>query len=545
MEIYVLKSAACLVIFYSFYKLFLERENMHTFKRFYLLGTLGAAIIIPLLTFTRYIKASEGVMSLLNSESVMMVSSEIETTNYVSILLWSLYGLGVLYFSLKFVLNLFHIIQKIRKNPLYKKQNLIHVLLNGPTTPHTFFSYIFLNKRKFEADEIPEEVLLHEQAHANEKHSLDILVIEFLQILLWFNPFIYFIKHSIKLNHEFLADRAVLNKGVETSSYQNILLAFSSNANPPQLAHSINYSSIKKRFTVMKTHTSKRGVWLRSLLLLPLLAGLIYGFSTTNVVEKENSSTPEKITNQLEPNANFEEKALKKIITLEVGSKKIILNGKKTSLTNFTKALDKITHDWTKQDYADYLVDIVIKKSGDDSFLEKVESEYRKTQLYKKGGHKKLIPPPPPAPYGVKVVDKINGNIPPPPSPDAPVAVVATPAPMVIVGVNDMDANMPPPPPKPNETKVIVDVAPVVTKVKVVTDVKIAPPPPPEDPMKHIKKMADKGATFYYEDKEVTYNYVIDLVLFNKNLNIQTKTFKSSPPVVYISKNFVFVKGDN
>ena len=71
------------------------------------------------------------------------------------------------------------------------------------------------------------------------------------------------------------------------------------------------------------------------------------------------------------------------------------------------------------------------------------------------------------------------------------------------------------------------------------------PPPAPEDPMEYIKKMEDQGATFIYEGKEVTYNYVIDVVLFRKNLNIQTKTSNDGPPIVYLSREFIHMKGDN
>ena len=76
-----------------------------------------------------------------------------------------------------------------------------------------------------------------------------------------------------------------------SKNYQNTLLAFSSNATAPEMANSINYSFIKKRFTVMKTSTSKQTIWLRSLILLPLLALLIYGFSSSEVKVKE--VTPE------------------------------------------------------------------------------------------------------------------------------------------------------------------------------------------------------------------------------------------------------------
>ena len=302
MELYLIKSVTCLGIFFAFYKLFLERENMHTVKRFYLIGSVLAAFLIPFITFTEYIEAKTTYASVIQSEFVTEIPAQIEVApNYLGTILWCVYGLGVLFFSLKFGRNLYAMIQKIKKNPLFKSDNIFHVLLKTPTTPHTFFSYIFLNKRKFEAQEIPEEVLLHEQAHAKEFHSLDVILMELLQIVFWFNPFIYLFKHSIKLNHEFLADRAVLNEGVETANYQNILLAFSSNASAPELANSINYSFIKKRFTVMKTSTSKRAIWLKSLVLLPLLAVLIYGFSSTEIAVKESATFSEETIEKATP----------------------------------------------------------------------------------------------------------------------------------------------------------------------------------------------------------------------------------------------------
>lgn len=153
--------------------------------------------------------------------------------------------------------------------------------------PHTFFNFIFLNKNKFENNQIPPEVLLHEQTHAKQKHSLDIIFIELLQVVFWFNPLVYWLKKEVKLNHEFLADQDVINQGVDTKTYQTILLQFSSNQQELALANAINYSSIKKRFTLMKTQTPKRTKWIRSVLLLPLLALLLYSFSSTKEVEKE------------------------------------------------------------------------------------------------------------------------------------------------------------------------------------------------------------------------------------------------------------------
>ncbi len=296
MELYLLKSAAILAVLFAFYKVVLENTSMHTFKRFYLFGSLLAAFLIPLITFTSYVEVSS-IVPIYSEVTPQLNYTEVEQTlNYWPFVLWTFYGLGVLFFSIKFFRNLFGLIQQIRKNPKYKNTPFINVLLSETVIPHTFFNYIFLNKQQFENREIPQEVIFHEETHARQKHSLDIIFVEILQIVFWFNPLFHFIKKSIKLNHEFLADRAVLNAGAKTSDYQKILLAFSSpdsyrDAATPSLAHSLNYSSIKKRFTLMKTRTSKRAVWFRSLLLLPLLSVLIYGFSTNKVVQKTKTTT--------------------------------------------------------------------------------------------------------------------------------------------------------------------------------------------------------------------------------------------------------------
>ena len=190
MLIYLLKSAACLAIFMAFYSFFLERENMHVFKRYYLLGALIIAFVIPLVTFTQYIDVTP--LPTLNSsiESVVYYTEQIpqpQETNYLPIILWSIYAAGVLLFGVKFLMNLSHIIFKIRRNPKLKSNHFVHVLLSDLITPHTFFKYIFLNKQKFEQREIPQEVFWHEETHAKQNHSIDVLFIELLQVIFWFN----------------------------------------------------------------------------------------------------------------------------------------------------------------------------------------------------------------------------------------------------------------------------------------------------------------------------------------------------------------------
>lgn len=300
-----------MAIFLMFYTLLLEKERMHTFKRYYLLTALIVALIIPSITFVEYVDVilapspvSVVPVETISEETMIPVKAEYDISDVQKswtecwpTILWMVYGLGVLLFASKFIFNLRSIIRNVRKHRKIRINAIVHVLLKDTIVPYTFLNYIFLNRKKFEANEIPKEVLVHEAAHARQKHSLDVLFVELLQIVFWFNPLIHLVKKSIKLNHEFLADQEVLKQSSATSDYQNILLAYASSAshkdNRPSMANAINYSSyssIKKRFKVMKTQTSKKSILLRTLLILPLLSLLLYGFSTTVQIRKEQSS---------------------------------------------------------------------------------------------------------------------------------------------------------------------------------------------------------------------------------------------------------------
>ncbi|MBU3820952.1 M56 family metallopeptidase [Flavobacteriaceae bacterium XHP0103] len=373
MELYILKSGVCLAIFYGFYKLLLEKASFHNFKRFYLLAALVLAFGIPFITFIEYVEPvpMAPVQEFTVYETQIPAIDEAPKTNYIPTLLWTAYFSGVLFFGFMFFKNLLGLVGKIKRNPKLKSKSFINVLLNDLVIPHTFFSYIFLNKHKFETQQIPKEVLLHEETHAKEKHSLDILLIELLQIFFWFNPFIYLIKHSIKLNHEFLADRAVLKQGIASSTYQNILLAFSSpdpdsyrdyrGASEPQLANAINYSSIKKRFTVMKKHTTKKALWLRSLILLPLLAVLIYSFSEKKVVEKP----------QIYQIANGETK-------VHISKDKKVTIGKETF--DFNSLSEKLI-ELTKNEEIKPFVYIEVEGHVNSEYLETIKNEILKSNL--------------------------------------------------------------------------------------------------------------------------------------------------------------------
>jgi beta-lactamase regulating signal transducer with metallopeptidase domain/uncharacterized coiled-coil protein SlyX len=302
MEFYLLKSSALLLILIAFHKIVLENISSHQFKRTFLLVALLITVSFPLITVQEDIVWNDPILATEPSSPIVDSSTgahlnEDAPINITYIIL-SVYWIVVILFSLNFMKNFGLILLKIIKNKRIKRSRIVTVLVNERITPHTFFKYIFFNKSAYENNTIPASVVLHEQTHAQQYHSIDVLLIELFQIFFWFNPATYSFKKSIKLNHEFLADQEVIKKGFQIDEYQKTLLAFSSSAYQNQLANAINYSLIKKRFRTMKTKTSRKSTWMRSLLLLPLLALLLYSFGerkTTYQTKESEVSMSEKI----------------------------------------------------------------------------------------------------------------------------------------------------------------------------------------------------------------------------------------------------------
>ncbi|RMB59079.1 M56 family metallopeptidase [Dokdonia sinensis] len=297
---YLLKSTLCLAILFGFYKLVLEPKAMHQFKRFYLLASLIFAFTIPLITFTYTTEVPEEEIWIQDFAQAYEVSTqeiqmphetpEKEDTN---VILWSIYGLGVLLFGVRFGLNLFRLKRKIYAAKTIEEPDFTLALMSQAVIPHSFLWWIFLSRKQYEHQEIAPEVLAHEATHVREKHTIDILFIELLQVVFWFNPMVWLAKTSIKLNHEFLADQGALREQKDITHYQNILLSYASSTHHTVLESPFNYSLTKKRIVMLSQSFSKKRVVLRALLLVPVLVGCGLLFNQAIVAqEKERKEIP-------------------------------------------------------------------------------------------------------------------------------------------------------------------------------------------------------------------------------------------------------------
>ncbi|MCC9062843.1 M56 family metallopeptidase [Flavobacterium piscisymbiosum] len=290
MILYLLKSGILLLVFYAVYKLWLENEKMFRFNRIYLLGSLVFSFVIPLQLISIASGFSNKIGFIQLEELVIQKSNEnaemISVNDFVFVLIGIVYTFIVLMLTIRLVLNLYSFFKRIKNNQVEFIQGEKIVLIEQPILPHSFWKSIFINKNEFEKGKIPSELIAHEKAHLDQKHTLDILFIEVMQIVFWFNPLLVFYKKAIKLNHEFLADEAVNKQFGSVKSYQNLLLDFASNKNTVALASNINYLITKKRLLMMTKKESPIKIVLKVFSVGVVYALLLFVFSTKATAQK-------------------------------------------------------------------------------------------------------------------------------------------------------------------------------------------------------------------------------------------------------------------
>ena len=299
---YIIKTTFCLVLFLAFYHFVLEKEKMHRFNRFYLIGAIVFSFIVPSFIITvapgefiaPILDNSEFVSQMLPIEtSTIQVAQEIDYTNYFIGLYIFISTILLLILTKKIT----QILVQTRRNKKVSYFSATVVLLKEQIVPYSFLQYIFLNKFTYQTDTIEQQILTHELAHVQQKHSLDILFIEFLQNLFWFNPIFRFYKKAIQLNHEFLADDAVIQSHKNISEYQYLLLNTTAQQNNIYLASNFNYSLTKKRLLMMTKPSSKTKILLKKLLVLPLIAGFIFAFAQRVEAQEKIPQVVEVIEN--------------------------------------------------------------------------------------------------------------------------------------------------------------------------------------------------------------------------------------------------------
>ena len=298
--IYLLQSGTCMGILYGVYWIFLRKDTFHMVNRFYLILAAVLSVVIPLLKID--FQSLGLVRSVMIYLDPIIITPDKMANVPSGILDWTViasivYLTGVVLFFTRFVFQLVQLFLLTRRYGISRTDGMNIVFTDRDYSPFSFFNIIFLHSPE-RAEELC-TILEHEQVHIRQKHSMDLLIIELVTILQWFNPFVWFTGRSLKTIHEFLADQGVLKNGFNKIDYQQLLIHRAMGIQVNNLTNNFNVSLIKKRIVMMKKSNSTAIARLKLAIALPALMAVLIifpGGSVNQILAQTTKQEPQKET---------------------------------------------------------------------------------------------------------------------------------------------------------------------------------------------------------------------------------------------------------
>lgn len=280
METYLIKSAVAIAILYSSYWLLLRNETYFKLNRVYLMLSIAISMLAPLLKFNIFESSSSTLSNIIQPITITAKGMIASNNNSLSILS-IIYISGSVFFTLHLFTKLSRVYYLYIRFPKVQYNGLRTVLVDSNISPFTFFSILFLSRSDFENGNIT-EIVIHEKAHKEQLHSLDVMLLEVVTIIQWFNPFIWLIRMAVKSEHEFLADSKVIENGYDKVAYQTLLFEKSLGVIGLGVTNNFNYSLLKTRLKMMTIKKSGSKAIAKYLLSLPLILSMCLVL-TTNI----------------------------------------------------------------------------------------------------------------------------------------------------------------------------------------------------------------------------------------------------------------------
>ena len=298
--VYILKSAACLAVFYLFYKLLMSRDTFHRFNRFALLGLLVLSSLLPLVEASVNSPAAVQETMLTLEQLLLLADIQPEGESMAAAtpsatVLWLraallVYLTGIVFFIARNLCSLARLGRLIRQGkrealdsylPDRKEKNVRLVVHDHDIAPFSWMHWIVIARKDLE--ENGREILIHELAHIRNRHLWDLLLADLCIFVQWFNPAAWLLKQELQNIHEYEADETVLREGVNARNYQMLLIKKAVGTRLYSMANSFNHSSLKKRITMMLKEKSNPWARAKYLYILPLAALAVTAFARPEV----------------------------------------------------------------------------------------------------------------------------------------------------------------------------------------------------------------------------------------------------------------------
>jgi len=305
--LFLIESSLCVAMLYFIYKYILYRFTYFSWNRYYLIAAAVVSLLIPLvhLPFDIVNASKWGIYKQLveintwNNETLFSINinqfaqkTATHTFQYLTFFnfLLIIYFSGIFRYSIELSKKLRTIFKLIRTYPKHRYSKFYLVETQLQQSPFTFLRYIFVGKSYTElSDEKKMQILKHEEIHAQQWHTFDVLFFEIVTIVLWFNPWAWKMKNTLREIHEYIADHAVVNNRAD-AGYSRLLLQMSMKQNN-NLLSSFSVSQLKQRISLLMAPESDSLRKLRFVATMPLVLVLLLLFSFTKEVFRSAKQT--------------------------------------------------------------------------------------------------------------------------------------------------------------------------------------------------------------------------------------------------------------
>ena len=273
--LYLVESGICIGLFYLVYWIFLKKETFFAINRLFLLLSIPLSFLLPLINIPSPFLTHPSIEQQLAFTPI----SAIQTSSFgFTDIVWIIYLLGVAFFLVRFGYKIAKLLMLIKKHGFQKYGKIKLVFIDEDSAPFSFFNFFFMNKSNISQHDLL-RIIDHELVHINQYHTIDLIIIELLTIVEWFNPFVRPYKTSLKETHEYLADNHVIAQGCSRAKYQLLIFEQHVGLKLFEFVNNFNHSLIKRRITMMTKGKSKTWAKSKFLLLIPVICILVLAFA--------------------------------------------------------------------------------------------------------------------------------------------------------------------------------------------------------------------------------------------------------------------------
>jgi TonB family protein len=274
---YLLKSVIWIGGFALVFILFLRNERFFFLNRIYLVAGILTSLFFPLIS----VHYTVVLPAIRNFQTDNVVTGALQNTVSIipdlKLVLLVLYLSGVLFVLTLIIRQGRSILRTIKKSEIISLRPAKLIKTPDYNSAFSFFSYVFVNPSITDIE--TKEIMNHELVHIRQKHWFDLLLVELLCMIQWFNPLVWIYIRFIRQNHEYLADEVALQRTSDPAIYKAVLLNQIVGAPVVSLTNSFNYSLNRKRFNMMKNIISSPYRKMKILLILPVFAIVLYAFA--------------------------------------------------------------------------------------------------------------------------------------------------------------------------------------------------------------------------------------------------------------------------